>query len=99
MCLFPKSFALVHTDHWHLSLYPPVNERTRKLRSQYTQQSHALKQRIEMRINRIPKKLWKITMADLLAQAEGRDLANSIAIVGGAKGFVDDIRRLRLIYV
>ncbi|KAF8251434.1 hypothetical protein K440DRAFT_658830 [Wilcoxina mikolae CBS 423.85] len=71
-----------------------LNERTRKLRSQYTQQSHALKQRIEMRINRIPKKFWKITMADLLAQAEGRDLASSTAIVGGAKGFVNDIRRL-----
>ncbi|KAF8540910.1 hypothetical protein BDD12DRAFT_909075 [Trichophaea hybrida] len=71
-----------------------LNERTRKLRSQYTQQSHALKQRIEMRINRIPKKFWKITMADLLAQAEGRDLASSTAIIGGAKGFINDIRRL-----
>ena len=70
-----------------------VNERSRKLRAQYTQQSHALRQRIEMRINRIPRKLWTLTMAELLAQAEARELAS----VGGAKGFLGDVRRLRFV--
>jgi len=71
-----------------------LNERTRKLRSQYTQQSHALKQRIEMRITRVPKKLWKMTMAELLAQTEGKSVVGSLDNFGGAKSFVDDIRRL-----
>lgn len=69
-----------------------IAERTRKLRSQYSQQAHALRQRIEMRINRVPKKLWKMKMGDLITQAEGKDVATSMAGFGGVKGFVDDIR-------
>ncbi|KAA8909013.1 Borealin N terminal-domain-containing protein [Sphaerosporella brunnea] len=71
-----------------------MNQRTRKLRSQVNQQVHALKQRIEMRINRIPKKFWKMTMADLLALAEGRDVSSAVAGVGGLKKFVGDVRKL-----
>lgn len=62
-------------------------------------QAQALKQRIEMRINRVPKKLWDVTMGELLAQH------GPVAIPGGpvsaklntsaVKGFVEDIKRLR----
>jgi hypothetical protein len=48
-----------------------------------------------MRINRIPKKFWKMTIEDLLAQAEARDVAGALACVGGAKAFVGDVRRTR----
>jgi hypothetical protein len=72
-----------------------VNQRTRKLRSQVNQQVHALKQRIEMRINRIPKKLWKMTMADLLAQVEGRDVDAVLASFDGTRTLVGDVRRIR----
>ncbi|KAI5857644.1 hypothetical protein BZA05DRAFT_470524 [Tricharina praecox] len=71
-----------------------LNERSRKLRSQVNQQSRALKQRIEMRITRIPKKLWKVTMAEMLAQAEGRDVANPMVASISAKEFVEEVRSL-----
>jgi len=61
------------------------------------QQSRALKQRIEMRITRIPKKLWKMTMAELLAQTEGRDVANSMVASSGAKAFIEEVLGLRLV--
>jgi hypothetical protein len=48
-----------------------------------------------MRINRVPKKLWKMKMGDLITQAEGKDVATSMAGFGGVKGFVDDIRSQR----
>ena len=64
-----------------------VTERTRKLRSHYTLLSRSLKQRVEMRINRVPKKMWKMTMGELLEQMEG----------GTAKGFVKEVRNLRLV--
>jgi len=74
-----------------------VNERSRKLRAQINQQSRALKQRIETRITRIPKKLWKMTMAELLAQTEGRDVTSSMVTSNGAKAFMEEVRSLRLV--
>ncbi|KAI5850347.1 Borealin N terminal-domain-containing protein [Morchella snyderi] len=75
-----------------------LTERAKKLRSQCAMQAQALKQRIEMRINRVPKKLWDVTMGELLAQhgpvavTDGPVLAklNSAAV----KEFVGDVKRL-----
>lgn len=46
-----------------------------------------------MRINRVPKKLWKMTMGDLLAQAEGPDVIKAAA----ARKLVGDVKRLRFV--
>lgn len=43
-----------------------VTERARKLRAQYNLQAQGLRTRIEIRVNRIPMALRKLTMGDLL---------------------------------
>jgi hypothetical protein len=45
-----------------------VTERARKLRAQYALQAQSLKTRVELRINRIPTALRKLTMGELLAK-------------------------------
>lgn len=82
--------------------YPTVTERAKKLRAQYSMQAKALRQRIEMRINRVPKKLWGAKMGELLSQS------GSVVILGNPPGlvsaksnvvtvreFVEDVKRLR----
>lgn len=54
-------------------------------------QALSLRQRIEMRINRVPKKAWKMTMGALLAQSEGRDAA----IAAPVRKLVQDVQKLR----
>ncbi|KAK9439207.1 Borealin-like protein [Metarhizium brunneum] len=53
-----------------------VTERARRLRAQYQLQAQGLRSRIEIRINRIPMSLRKLTMGDLLLkcsqQGQGR---------------------------
>lgn len=70
-----------------------MTERARKMRAQYQMQAQSLKQRIEMRINRVPKKLWKMTMGDLLAQTEGADVVEAAT----ARKLVGDVKRLRFV--
>lgn len=79
-----------------------VTERAKKLRAQYAMQARALKQRIEMRINRVPKKLWGAKMGELLAQSGPAVIAgNSSGLVSTksnvvtVKEFVEDLKRLR----
>lgn len=60
-----------------------MDERKRKLRAQYVAQAKALRQKIEMRIHRIPRKYWDMKMGDLLAS------------VDGGKGWVKEVKRLR----
>jgi len=80
-----------------------VTERARKLRVQYTMQARSLKQRIEMRINRVPKKLWGMKMGDLLAQHSNKNKEPKAIMpkLGprGAKGFVEDVKRLRFVHL
>ncbi|RPB02399.1 hypothetical protein L873DRAFT_1673622 [Choiromyces venosus 120613-1] len=75
-----------------------ITERARKLRAQYTMQARSLKQRIEMRINRVPKKLWGMKMGDLLAQHSNKNKEPKAILPklgpGGVKGFVEDVKRL-----
>ncbi|KAG0642632.1 Borealin N terminal-domain-containing protein [Tuber brumale] len=75
-----------------------ITERARKLRAQYTMQARSLKQRIEMRINRVPKKLWGMKMGDLLAQHSNRNKEPKAILpklgLRGVKGFVEDVKRL-----
>lgn len=88
-----KRALLENLELESLPPYPPANqgakltsavaERTRKLRSHYMLLSHSLKQRVEMRINRVPKKLWKITMGELMQQMDGN------------ASFVGEVRSLR----
>ncbi|KAI5796636.1 hypothetical protein EDC01DRAFT_727643 [Geopyxis carbonaria] len=68
-----------------------ISERGRKLRSQYATQANALKQRIAMRINRVPKKLWKVTMGELLCQIEG---SNSLADIEETNDLVQEVQML-----
>lgn len=46
-----------------------VTDRARRLRAQYNQQAQTLRSRIQMRVNRVPRSLLKMTMADLVARA------------------------------
>lgn len=45
-----------------------VTERARKLRAQYTLQAQGLRNRIELRINRIPKSLRTANMGELFSK-------------------------------
>jgi hypothetical protein len=78
-----------------------VAERSRKLRAQYTMQARSLKQRIEMRINRVPKKLWGMKIGELLALSVGKTKDSKAVLprtaAGAAKAFVEDVRRLRFV--
>ncbi|PKS06521.1 hypothetical protein jhhlp_007269 [Lomentospora prolificans] len=47
-----------------------ITERARRLRAQYNLQAQGLRSRIEIRVNRIPISLRKMTMGDLLAKFE-----------------------------
>ncbi|SPN96691.1 uncharacterized protein DNG_00211 [Cephalotrichum gorgonifer] len=47
-----------------------ITERARRLRAQYNLQAQGLRSRIEIRVNRIPISLRKMTMGDLLARYE-----------------------------
>lgn len=76
-----------------------MNERVRRLRAQYEVQAQALRHRIEMRINRVPKKLWNAKMGDLLlkhATAASSNLVQAAAPVD-AKALVDEVKRLRCV--
>lgn len=92
--------------HWNtkLTVLSTVTERAKKLRAQYSMQARSLKQRIEMRINRVPKKLWGATMGELLAQAGPAVTGNSSGPVStklnavAVKGFVEDVKRLRFFF-
>lgn len=76
-----------------------VNERVRRLRAQYEVQAQALRRRIEMRINRVPKKLWNAKMGELLLQhARAQSIAPAkLAAPVNAKVFVEDVKRLRYV--
>ncbi|KFG87845.1 hypothetical protein MANI_001051 [Metarhizium anisopliae] len=50
-----------------------VTERARRLRAQYQLQAQGLRSRIEIRINRIPMSLRKLTMGDLLLKCSQQD--------------------------
>ncbi|KAL7275129.1 hypothetical protein RUND412_001948 [Rhizina undulata] len=74
-----------------------ISERVRRLRAQYTAQARALRQRIEMRINRVPKKLWDVKMGELLEQStmpKSTSALTSRLHPGGARGFVEEIIKL-----
>jgi hypothetical protein len=58
-------------------------------------QALSLRQRIEMRINRVPKKSWKMTMGELLAQSEGCDAIEAPAV----RKLVEDVQKLRFVVV
>lgn len=77
-----------------------VNERVRRLRAQYEVQAQALRHRIEMRINRVPKKLWNAKMGDLLlkhATAASSTIVAPARATGliDAKALVEEVKRLR----
>ncbi|TDZ22244.1 hypothetical protein Cob_v005179 [Colletotrichum orbiculare MAFF 240422] len=46
-----------------------ITDRARRLRAQYNQQAQTLRSRIQMRVNRVPRSMLKMTMADLIARA------------------------------
>ncbi|KAK6212954.1 hypothetical protein QIS74_08956 [Colletotrichum tabaci] len=46
-----------------------LTDRARRLRAQYNQQAQTLRSRIQMRVNRVPRAMLKMTMADLVARA------------------------------
>ncbi|KXH31389.1 hypothetical protein CSIM01_04008 [Colletotrichum simmondsii] len=46
-----------------------ITDRARRLRAQYNQQAQTLRSRIQMRVNRVPRAMLKMTMADLVARA------------------------------
>ncbi|KAL3295787.1 Borealin-lik [Colletotrichum asianum] len=46
-----------------------ITDRARRLRAQYNQQAQTLRSRIQMRVNRVPRSMLKMTMADLVARA------------------------------
>ncbi|WYZ42948.1 hypothetical protein EsH8_VI_000647 [Colletotrichum jinshuiense] len=46
-----------------------ITDRARRLRAQYNQQAQTLRSRIQMRVNRVPRSLLKMTMADLVDRA------------------------------
>ncbi|KAF8426303.1 Borealin N terminal-domain-containing protein [Tirmania nivea] len=76
-----------------------INERVRRLRAQYEVQAQALRHRIEMRINRVPKKLWNAKMGDLLlkhATAASSTIVNPILAAGpvDARALVEEVKRL-----
>ncbi|KAF8455641.1 Borealin N terminal-domain-containing protein [Terfezia claveryi] len=79
-----------------------MNERVRRLRAQYEVQAQALRNRIEMRINRVPKKLWNAKMGDLLlkhATAASSTIVAPIRAAGpiDAKALVEEVKRLRFV--
>lgn len=53
-----------------------ITERARKLRAQYAMQAQGLRTRVELRVNRIPTALRKLTMGELL-QKYGEDVKKS----------------------
>lgn len=76
-----------------------MNERVRRLRAQYEVQAQALRNRIEMRINRVPKKLWNAKMGDLLlkhATAASSTIVAPIRAAGpiDAKALVEEVKIL-----
>ncbi|KAH8149585.1 uncharacterized protein LAJ45_06214 [Morchella importuna] len=85
-------------DTHEVAFAPELTERAKKLRSQCAMQAQALKQRIEMRINRVPKKLWDVTMGELLAQhgpiAVADGLVSAKLNSAAVKEFVEDVKRL-----
>ena len=77
-----------------------MNERVRRLRAQYEVQAQALRHRIEMRINRVPKKLWNAKMGELLLKHASSGTSNIVAPIQpavsvDAKVFVEEVKRLR----
>ncbi|KAL0936611.1 uncharacterized protein CTRU02_208826 [Colletotrichum truncatum] len=46
-----------------------ITDRARRLRAQYNQQAQTLRSRIQMRVNRVPRSMLKMTMADFVARA------------------------------
>ncbi|KAI9885525.1 MAG: hypothetical protein M1823_002664 [Watsoniomyces obsoletus] len=54
-----------------------VTERARKLRAQYALQAQGLRTRIEMRINRIPAAIRKMTMGELLAKHDAEEASRA----------------------
>ncbi|KAI5808115.1 hypothetical protein DFH27DRAFT_296101 [Peziza echinospora] len=79
-----------------------MNDRIRRLRAQYDVTAQALKHRIEMRINRVPKKLWSAKMGELLFQHVGQQSSKALLIARNAaqskkmgKGFVEEVREVK----
>ncbi|KAI1872578.1 hypothetical protein JX265_005458 [Neoarthrinium moseri] len=58
----PQKQALIE------NLQLEITERARRLRAQYNVQAQQLRSRVEMRVNRIPRALRRLKMADLLAK-------------------------------
>jgi len=54
-----------------------VTERARRLRSNYNLHAQSLRTRIEMRVNRIPVALRKLTMGELMERYEQQKLSAS----------------------
>lgn len=54
-----------------------VTERARRLRSNYNLHAQSLRTRIEMRVNRIPMALRKLTMGELMERYEHQKLSAS----------------------
>lgn len=77
-----------------------MNERVRRLRAQYEVQAQALRHRIEMRINRVPKKLWNAKMGELLLKHATSGTSHIVAPIQpvvsvDAQVFVEEVKRLR----
>ena len=64
---------------WELSLQATVTERARKLRAQYALQAQSLQARIELRVNRIPTSLRKVTLGELLQKHEEEATKSQVA--------------------
>lgn len=58
-----------------------VEERQRRLRATYTDLARAVKQKVELRIHRVPRKFWDMKMGDLLKSAEGEEALRAIMFV------------------
>ncbi|TGZ80097.1 hypothetical protein EX30DRAFT_396661 [Ascodesmis nigricans] len=83
-----KRFKTVTIENLNLE----IAERVRKQRSLYETQARLLRQRIEMRINRIPRQFWKMTMGELLL-SEAKGQAPVSRELSTLKKLVEDVRR------
>ncbi|RPA86797.1 hypothetical protein BJ508DRAFT_321378 [Ascobolus immersus RN42] len=76
----------VQKDHIISNLRVELEERSRRMRSQYELQAAALRKRIEMRISRVTRKHWKGKMGDVIASTASGN--------AGVLGWVRTTKRL-----
>lgn len=75
----------VMLEHMMLTSFT-VTERARKLRANYNIHAQSLRTRVEIRVNRIPLALRKLTMGELLEKYSKEPQQKPSALVGSVRG-------------